>query len=127
MKKKPDSDKLTQSIKNLEHAMSFSDRTEQDPFYFAGIAKSFEICLEYAWKSMKRKIMTEGLDVYSPKEVIKQAGRLGWIDDVEKWLDFLEDRNLAVHDYLGVSEADYLKTIEDFLQEVKKISPKIAG
>lgn len=65
--------------------------------------------------------MAEGLEVYSPKEVIKQAGRLGWINDVEKWLDFLEDRNLAVHDYLGVSEADYLKTIENFLQEVKKI------
>lgn len=125
MKKKEqdqEGDKFARSIKNLEQALRFEDKAEQDPFYFAGISKSFEICLEYAWKSMKKRITDEGIEAYSPKEVIKQAGRLGLIDNVEQWLDFLEDRNLAVHDYLGVSEADYLKTINDFLQEVKKLT-----
>ena len=118
-KKAPD--KFEQSIKALEHAVGFSKQAEEDPFYSAGIAKTFETCLEYAWKYLKRRAIEEGLEVYSPKEAIKQAGRLGIIDNVEHWLNYLEDRNLAVHDYLGVSEEEYLNTIRDFLRDVKRI------
>ncbi|MBI2083764.1 MAG: nucleotidyltransferase substrate binding protein [Deltaproteobacteria bacterium] len=114
-------DKLKDAIQKLEHALSFLKETKKDSLYASAISKSFEVCLEYAWKDLKRRIIEEGIEVYSPKEVIKQAGRLGMIDDVEKWLDFLEDRNLAVHDYLGISDEEYLKTIQDFLPEVKKI------
>lgn len=61
------------------------------------------------------------MEVYSPKEIIKVTGRLKFIDDVERWLGFLKDRNLAVHDYVGVSDEDYLKTIKAFHKEVKKL------
>ncbi|MBI2068237.1 MAG: nucleotidyltransferase substrate binding protein [Deltaproteobacteria bacterium] len=117
-------DKLKDAIQKLDHALSFLKETKKDSLYAAAISKSFEVCLEYAWKDLKRRIIEEGIEVYSPKEVIKQAGRLGMIGDVEKWLDFLEDRNLAVHDYLGISDEEYLKTIQDFLPEVKKIVVK---
>lgn len=120
-KTKPEEDKFKKSVRELEHALTFLNKGKSDSFYFAGISKCFEICLEYAWKHLKAKVTTEGIEVYSPKETIKQAGRLGLIDDVEKWLDFLEDRNLAVHDYLGVADEEYLETIRAFLPEVKKI------
>ena len=74
-----------------------------------------------AWK---RKAVNEGLEVFSPKEAIKIAGKLKLIDDVEKWLNFLSDRNLAVHGYLGIKDEDYLKTIQEFLTEVKKLIKK---
>lgn len=114
-------DKLNASIKELEKAMRFADKIASDRFYFAGISKCYEVCLEYAWKFFKRRAIDEGLEVYSPKDAVKAAGRLKIIDNVEKWLDFIEDRNLAVHDYLGVSDEDYLKTIREFLLEVKKV------
>lgn len=125
MKKADETDeKFRKSVQALEHALSFLKQAQKDEFYFAGVSKSFEICLEYAWKHLKRRVMDEGLEVFSPKEAIKLAGRTGLIDDVEKWLDFLEDRNLAVHDYLGVSNQEYLSTIQSFFREVKKlISP----
>ncbi len=113
--------KLEEAIRNLGHALEFLDQAKEDRFYLSGITKSFEVCLEYAWKFMKRHEIDEGLEVYSPKDAIKQAGKIGLIDDVEKWLNFLTDRNLAVHDYLGVSDEDYLKTIQSFLVEVKKL------
>ncbi len=65
--------------------------------------------------------MEEGLEVLSPKEAIKLAARLHIIDDAEKWLDYLQDRNLAVHDYLGVSDEQYVETIREFLKNVKKL------
>ncbi|MBI2981434.1 MAG: nucleotidyltransferase substrate binding protein [Deltaproteobacteria bacterium] len=117
----PKQDKLQDAISKLEHALSFSKEAKKNDLYASAISKTFEVCLEYAWKDLKRRIVEEGIEVYSPKEVIKQAGRLGMIDDVEKWLDFLEDRNLAVHDYLGISDEDYLETIQSFLPEVRKI------
>lgn len=114
-------EKLKESITALAHALSFLEKAKQDDFYFSGIAKKFEICFEYAWKFFKLKANEEGLEAYSPKEAIKLAGRIGLIDNVEQWLDFLEDRNVGVHDYLGLSQADYLKTVQSFFAEVKKL------
>lgn len=117
-----DKRKLIDSIKGLEHALSFKNKIDKDEFYFSGISKSFEVCLEYTWKYLKKKTQEEGFEVYSPKEAIKYAGKMKLIDNVEKWLDFLKDRNMAVHDYLGVSDEAYLETIENFLSEVKKLA-----
>lgn len=114
-------DKLKAAIQALGHALSFEKKIKQDKFFLAGIAKSFETCLEYAWKYFKRRALDEGFEPYSPKESIKYAGRIGLIDDVEAWLSFLEDRNDAVHDYEGVSDKDYLQTIKAFYREVKRI------
>lgn len=119
MSEKPD--KLKDAIRDLEHALSFEKKIRQDGFYFSGITKTFEVCLEYAWKYFKRRAQEEGYDAYSPRESIKIAGRLGLIDDVDRWLDFLDDRNEAVHDYIGISQTDYLKTIKSFLAAVKKL------
>jgi nucleotidyltransferase substrate binding protein (TIGR01987 family) len=111
---------LKQSIADLEHALTFENRAAKDRFFYAGIAKSFEICFEYTWKWFKRCAIDEGLEVHSPREAIKAAGRLDVIDDVEKWLGFLHDRNLAVHDYVGIADDVYLATIKEFLKEAKR-------
>lgn len=114
-------EKLKESIQALEHALTFFDKAKKDDFYYSGIAKKFEICFEYVWKYFKQRAQAEGLEVFSPKEAIKLAGKIGLIGDVEKWLNFLEDRNIGVHDYLGMSQEDYLKTIQEFFKEVKKL------
>ncbi len=115
-------EKLSASIAALEHALSFEKEAKKDPFFFSGIVKSFEVCFEYAWKHFKREADGRGLEVYSPKDAIRVAGQLGLIEDVERWLGFLTDRNFAVHDYIGISNEEYLKTIKAFLVEVKKIT-----
>ncbi|MBI2091900.1 MAG: nucleotidyltransferase substrate binding protein [Deltaproteobacteria bacterium] len=121
IKKETDS-KLKESIEALEHALTFAKKIEEDGFYYFGISKCYETCLEYAWKFCKKRANSEGLEVYSPKDAIRAAGQLKLIDDIEKWIDFLEDRNIGVHDYLGISRDDYLKTIRSFLTEVKKLA-----
>ncbi len=114
--------KLIESIQKLEQALKHEKKIHDDPIYFAGISKCFEVCLEYAWKYMKREATAQGYEAYSPKESIKLGGKIKLIDNVELWLDFLEDRNLAVHDYLGISEKDYLTLIKSFLKEVKRLA-----
>ena len=113
--------KLNQAIQDLNQAMLSAAQAHKNVVIYAGISKLFETCLEYAWKYFKQQALDEGLEVFSPKDAIKMAGRMDLIDSVEDWLGFLEGRNLAVHDYQGVSQDDYLNTIRKFLSAVKKI------
>lgn len=118
-------DKWSHSIKKLEHALKFKNKAEQEEIYASAIIKDFEVCFEYAWKSLKTKITHEGIEVYSPREVIKAAARMDIITNAELWMQFLNDRNNSVHDYLGIPFNEYLKTIESFLIEVKKLHKKL--
>lgn len=113
--------KLNEAIQNLNQAMRSEVEARKNIVIYAGISKLFETCLECAWKYFKNKALDDGLEVFSPKDAIKMAGRMALIDSVEEWLGFLEGRNLAVHDYQGVSQDDYLDTIRKFLFAVKKI------
>ena len=108
-------DKLKKSIKNLENALKYEERIPEDQFYMAGISKCYEVSLEYAWKYMRSVVVNEGLDAYGPKETIKTAGRMELIDNVEEWLKFINDRNLAVHDYAIITDEQYLNSAKMFL------------
>ena len=114
--------KLHQAVRDLEHALSFCDKALSDRFFLAGIAKSFETCLEYLWKYCRRCALDAGLEVYAPKDAFKTAGRLGILDDVEAWIEFINFRNRAVHDYLGVPDEEYLRTVKQFFARVKELS-----
>jgi nucleotidyltransferase substrate binding protein (TIGR01987 family) len=114
-------DKLKQSISDLEHALSFEAQSRNDSFYYYGIAKVFEVSLEYAWKYLKKRVEADGLEARSPREAIKLAGRIGIISEVKLWLSFIENRNLAVHDYQSISSQEYLHSIKLFLEEAKKL------
>ena len=59
----------------------------------------FEFCFELAWKLMKEYAKNQGVVCNSPKACIREAGSLELVDDVEKWLVFLEARNSTAHIY----------------------------
>lgn len=61
--------------------------------------KRFEFVFELSWKTIKEHCRDEGFDCVSPKSCIRWAGKMELIDDVEKWIEFLENRNLASHTY----------------------------
>lgn len=113
--------KLETSVQKLQKALGRLKEAREDPVVLAGIGKWFEVCLEYAWKYLKQRVEHEGLEAQSPREAIKRAGQIELIGNVEEWLDFLKDRNFAVHDYLGVSDESYLETIQAFSKAVKEI------
>ncbi len=75
---------------------------------FLTVVKAFEVCMEYVWRELKRRIESDGLESASPKMAIKQAARIGIITDPEAWLQCLNARNNSVHDYFGISTDDYL-------------------
>jgi nucleotidyltransferase substrate binding protein (TIGR01987 family) len=114
--------KLLESVKKLNEALKYHDEALKNDLYFDAIVKRFEVCFEYAWKHLKRIVSESGQEVYSPRDTLKEAVKLKLIRNLELWLDFLEDRNLSVHDYLGSDEADYLNDIQKFAKEVVKLT-----
>ncbi len=69
-------------------------------------------------------VQGHGMEAYSPRDVIKVAGRLDIIQNVELWLGFLEDRNLSVHDYLGIEDSEYIQTVHRYLAEATSLYEK---
>ena len=81
-----------------------------------GIIQRFEFTLELAWKTLKDRMEYDGLilDKISPKIVLKEAFQNKYIDNIDTWIEMINDRNLLSHTY------DYdvfLEVIPDILNK----------
>lgn len=67
----------------------------------AGLVQFFEFSFELAWKTLKDLLFYEGYDVKSPRETIRKAFEVEYLDeaDAEALLDGLGKRNLLSHTY----------------------------
>ncbi|HJV64351.1 MAG TPA: nucleotidyltransferase substrate binding protein [Geomonas sp.] len=65
----------------------------------AGLIQFFEMAFELGWKLLKDFEESEGFEVRSPRDAIKQAFQSKIVSDGHDWMDALEDRNLPTHTY----------------------------
>ena len=100
--------KLDESSDLFAQALAALLQAPTNRLAFASASKCFEVAFEYAWKWCKRQADDAGFEVYGPRDSIKAAAQLGLIQDTQRWERFLHARNLSVHDYLGISDADFL-------------------
>lgn len=74
----------------------------------AGLVHMFEFTFELAWKTFKDLLFYEGYEVDSPREAIRKAFEVEYLDEAETetLLDGLGKRNLLSHTYEeGIAEA----------------------
>ena len=66
-----------------------------------GIIQRFVYTFELAWKTLKDKMVEDGLQIeqISPKMVFKVAYQSKYIDSIDPWLEMANDRNLMSHTY----------------------------
>ena len=115
-------------IKDLKKAVSqaeaaidlYHKENDQRDLNFLMIVKAYEILVELAWKYFKLKVEDEGLSAPSPKEAVRKAATIGIIEDPQKWIGFIEARNLSVHDYFGLDSDSFLKLITDLVRVARK-------
>ena len=108
-----------QRFKNFEKAVLLLDSALENDFNQLnqleqeGVIQRFEYTFELAWKVLKDKMEYEGLllDRISPKVVIKQAYTSKYIDNIETWIEMINDRHLMSHTYDSLKFQDILKTI----------------
>ncbi len=84
------------ALTRLEEALSVP---MADSLVVDGTIQRFEFSFELAWKSLKKALDREGERAGSPRQTLKRAYALGWIDHEQPWLDMLQDRNETAHIY----------------------------
>ena len=77
------------------------DITKLEAIVKEGIIQRFEYTFELAWKTLKDKMVEDGLifERISPKYVFKLAYQSKYIDEIDVWIKMTNDRNLMSHTY----------------------------
>ena len=114
--------------KMQEASKIFADN--KNDLYRDGLIQRFEFTFELAWKSIKEYLEEQGVraDINFPRAVLKIAFSANIIND-EKWLDMLNDRNMASHIYSeeiaeeisGRIQSDYVKLLERLIKKLEEI------
>lgn len=94
-----------------------------------GVIQRFEYTFELSWKTLKRYFKEIGREDIpgGPKPLIREAGKEGLIDDVEKWLDFLEARNKTSHIYNESEAKKVYECAKDFPVFVEKLIKELSS
>lgn len=97
-------DNLKQSYENLYKAylklQQFLKEDNNTELSRAGIVHAYEFTFELFWKFLQRYLENlEVLEEYGPSAVIRTAFQYGYIEDGQKYMDMLRDRNLITHTY----------------------------
>jgi nucleotidyltransferase substrate binding protein (TIGR01987 family) len=102
--------KLQDSLGNLEKALSKLEAALLIPrdreLVVEGTIQRFEYVIELMWKTLKRALEFEGIHPKTPRESVKEAFKIGWLDDEDEWHDMLDSRNTTSHNYLDEELAE---------------------
>ncbi|RLC35520.1 nucleotidyltransferase [Candidatus Shapirobacteria bacterium] len=111
-------DSLFRAVNRLTDAL----KQEKSEFIRDSVVQRFEFSFELCWKLMKLVLAYLGSEnCNSPRECITVSAGVGLIDNPEKWLDYLELRNLSVHMYSQKMAEDVYELASDFVEDVKKL------
>ncbi len=110
-------EKLKNALNSLERGYKVSpSELERD-----GIIQRFEFCVELVWKSAKKILAENSIEVDVPKNVFREMARLGWIDNPDVWFEFIKQRNKASHIYNEKIAEEIFEVVPLFIIESKKI------
>lgn len=78
------------------------EKAKDDEIYRTGIIGQYNLTFELAWKLLQAVLKLHGVngaDVGSPREVLKLAYKVGFVNEEDIWLKMLKHRNTSVHIY----------------------------
>lgn len=88
-------DRLEKALGTLKQGYKLNpNELERD-----GLIQRFEYSVELCWKTAKKVLLNSGIQADSPKNVIRELANLGWIDNPEDWIDYIDKRNETSHIY----------------------------
>lgn len=65
-----------------------------------GLIKAFEYTFELAWNTVRDLLRSQGdASLLGSRDTLREAFRLGLIEDGEAWMLMIQDRNLTSHTY----------------------------
>ena len=95
---------LEQALERLDEALA----RPADPVIRDAAIKRFEFTFELAWKAIEAQAPREALDCLSPRDCFRTAVRLGLIENDERWMRMVEDRNRTAQEVYSSLVRDFL-------------------
>jgi nucleotidyltransferase substrate binding protein (TIGR01987 family) len=87
-------EKALDVLRNFTSVEKLNIREEQ------GLIKAFEYNYELGWNVMKDFLLEKGNnEIFGSKDAIRQAFKMGIIDNGDAWMNMVNDRNRTVHTY----------------------------
>ncbi|MCD4814212.1 nucleotidyltransferase substrate binding protein [bacterium] len=116
-------EKLGKALTKLdEGARSAREELERD-----GVIQRFEFSFELFWKTLKIILADQGIQAATPKAILQEAFRLGWITEDQVFLNMLEDRNRTSHIYDSrTALAIFNRIQEQYVSHLKEVFQKVA-
>ncbi|RCW74994.1 HI0074 family nucleotidyltransferase substrate-binding subunit [Saliterribacillus persicus] len=116
--------KLKQSVRNLEKSLLRLEEALNDDhdnsLIVDGTIQRFEFTIEFYWKTLKGLLQAEGIEAKTPKETLKEAFQVGWLENEKAWLQMLRDRNETSHAYNEELALQIVKNIQGYFPEMKQ-------
>lgn len=109
---KPKLDNYRKALKTLDEAMANPPASllERD-----GSIQRFEYCLEVSWNSAKKVLEFHEFKSETPRNVFREMARIGWIQNPDLWIEFLEARNKTSYIYHEEVAEELYRLIPSFL------------
>lgn len=114
--------------KNLIEMLDLLNKEPSSKAYKLAVIQSYEMDIELAWKTLKDYLNYLGYKIQTPREVIKQAFAIDFIDDGEMWIKMIEDRNLTSHTYDEAKAQEIVDSInEDYFSKLDSLYKFLKG
>lgn len=110
-------DVLKKAYFTLEQFMQNNNTAQEQ----AGTIQAFEFCYELSWKTIKKVLYNDGIEVNSPRTTFREAAKNKIIDDVKLWFNFLEKRNKTTHTYNELILKEIIEIVPEFKNELAKL------
>jgi nucleotidyltransferase substrate binding protein (TIGR01987 family) len=94
--------------------------TAKSPLEIAGAIQCFEFSYELAWKTMRRILISKGIETQSPRDTFREAGLNKLIADPRPWFEFISKRNLTIHTYDSDLANEIFKFLPTFRSELNE-------
>lgn len=96
------------------------------PLAVDGTIQRFEFAYELFWKTLKARLLDDGLDAGTPREALRGALAAGWLDDQALALRMLQARNLTSHTYDQDLADQVYQLIPEFLDLMQRTTSRLA-
>ena len=121
---------LEKAISSLDKAIYYAEKSKTDDLLRDAVIQRFEYTYELCWKMLKRRIEIDSptpslIDTLSFKELIREGAEKGFIDKVEPWITYREQRNITSHVYNENKAMSVYHTAIDFILDAKLLLTKL--
>lgn len=112
----------------FNNAVKAYNQEKENILMHLALVQAYEVCFELSWKVLKDYLAENGILVYMPKEVIKEAFNKNVIENGQIWIDMLDARNATSHEYKMDKINLILEKISTtYYEELLKFSNWLAG